>query len=99
MLIVWVCLTVLCTAVVLVGRLNRSPDRLQSMGFGTCDGVPCFLGVNIGTHWAEALHRIPNLVDDKNFEGDRRFVAEIEQGGRFQKSSMFIELAMAELLR
>jgi hypothetical protein len=37
-LVLWVGLTVICSAIMLIARLNRAPTRLQALGFGVCDG-------------------------------------------------------------
>jgi hypothetical protein len=47
-------LSAICAGVVGIVRANGGQDRLQAMGFGVCDGEPCFRGIRVGMPWSEA---------------------------------------------
>jgi hypothetical protein len=50
-------LAVLCAGAVVVARANRTPSPLQALGFGMCDGEPCWRGIKPGMKW-EALKTV-----------------------------------------
>jgi hypothetical protein len=52
--VVWLILVVICAGVVGIVRVNGGQDRLQAMGFGVCDGEPCWQGIRVGMDWEEA---------------------------------------------
>jgi hypothetical protein len=52
--VMWVILSAICAGVVGIVRANGGQDRLQAMGFGVCDGEPCFRGIKVGVSWNEA---------------------------------------------
>lgn len=60
-LIVWLTMAVICAAVIVVARLNPAPDVLQSLGFGVCDGEPCFRGIKAGMDWNETIRKLPDI--------------------------------------
>jgi hypothetical protein len=54
-LIVWMLMLVLCSGALIYGRASNQPNELQELGFGTCDGDPCFMGIVPGkTSWEDA---------------------------------------------
>ena len=60
-LVLWLTLAAICGAVIGIGRLNPAPDVLQTLGFGVCDGEPCYRGVKPGMDWAEAKSLFPQV--------------------------------------
>ena len=52
--------------VVVLGRLDHMPSKLQSLGFDICDGKPCFRGIKIGEDWTTAEKIFPQsaIYDD-----------------------------------
>jgi hypothetical protein len=53
--IVWLLMIVLCSGALLYGRASNQSNELQDLGFGVCDGDPCFMGIVPGkTSWDEA---------------------------------------------
>lgn len=92
LLIVWLLFCVVCAAAIVVGRLDHTPTPLQTLGFDTCDGDPCFRGLKLGTERAQAQPLLSTgkwsggdyygLPIDKGDLGvsltkDNRFVAQI----------------------
>jgi hypothetical protein len=65
-LALWVILAVAFAAVLLVARLNRTPDALQVLGFDVCDGEPCFRGIKLGTDWTQARGTFPEAKETTN---------------------------------
>jgi hypothetical protein len=59
-ILVTVFLAVLCAGVVLVARANRTPSRLQALGFDVCEGEPCWRGIRPGMDWALVREMFPN---------------------------------------
>jgi hypothetical protein len=64
MLVMWAMLSVICAGVVLIGRLNRAPDRLRMVGFELCDTGPCFRAIKAGTLWEEVKQHYPDTTAD-----------------------------------
>jgi hypothetical protein len=56
-------LIAICAGTVLVARANGGQDRLQAMGFGACDGEPCFRGIKVGMRWSEAKRVSPDASE------------------------------------
>jgi hypothetical protein len=59
----WLSLVAMCGAIVVTVRLNRTPDRLQTLGFDVCDGEPCFRGITLGMAWEEVRRRLPDAFE------------------------------------
>ncbi|MCC7446954.1 MAG: hypothetical protein IT324_06020 [Anaerolineae bacterium] len=72
-LLLWLALIALCAAGVGIGKLDRTPDTLQTLGFDVCDGEPCFRGIKPGMSWEDVQKRFPDMID-----GVQVFIAEIE---------------------
>jgi hypothetical protein len=54
-LFVWLGLLILCPVGLVVGRLDQTPNELQTLGFDLCDGKPCFMEITPGvTTWDDA---------------------------------------------
>jgi len=53
LLIIWLIFCVVCAAAIALGRLDHTPTTLQTLGFDTCDGDPCFRGLKPGMDWAK----------------------------------------------
>jgi hypothetical protein len=66
-LLLWLALIALCAAGVGIGKLDRAPDALQTLGFDVCDGEPCFRGIKPGMSWEEVQKRFPNAVSDGEY--------------------------------
>jgi len=64
-LLLWLALIALCAAGVGIGKLDRAPDTLQTLGFDLCDGEPCFRGIKPGMSWAEARRQYPHALVSK----------------------------------
>src|SRR5436190_4029156 len=64
LLIVWLVFCIVCAAAITLGRLDHTPTTLQTLGFDTCDGDPCFRGLKPGMDWdkARALLSKANLM-------------------------------------
>ncbi len=56
-LVMWLMLVIVCIGGVAVGRLDHTPNTLQELGFGLCDGEACFRGIKLGTDW-QTVHRV-----------------------------------------
>jgi hypothetical protein len=56
-------LAVICAAVVGIARTNAVPSRLQALGFGVCEGEPCWRGIKVGMRWEEAKRRLPEAIE------------------------------------
>jgi hypothetical protein len=55
-MIVWMLMFVLCSGALIYGRASDQPNELQELGFGVCDGDPCFMGIVPGeTKWEDAM--------------------------------------------
>jgi hypothetical protein len=67
LLIVWLGLTALCTAVVLLGQLDKKPSVLQLLGVDVCDGQPCYKGVKPGMEWARAQKLVPEAIKEDGY--------------------------------
>jgi hypothetical protein len=52
--VVWAILLAMCAGIVGIVRAQGGLDRLQAMGFGVCEGEPCFRGIKVGMDWAAA---------------------------------------------
>jgi hypothetical protein len=52
-------LFVIAGVVVINGRRNPTPDPLNALGFGVCQGEPCFRGIKPGTAWAAVQELFP----------------------------------------
>jgi len=61
-LLIWLMLIVLCAAGIEIGKLNRTPDSLQTLRFDICDGEPCFQGIKLGMSWEEARKELPEAI-------------------------------------
>jgi len=56
---------------ILVGRANSQPDQLQALGFGLCNGNPCYRGLTPGmTGWDKARKAATAL----GFEGNSAYL-------------------------
>ncbi len=44
---------VLCAMAMLLGRSNPPSNALSALGFGPCDGVPCYRGLRAGMDWSQ----------------------------------------------
>jgi hypothetical protein len=60
-------LVVISTGTILIARANGAPSRLAALGFGVCDGQPCFRGITLGMGWDETRRRLPNAIVSHNF--------------------------------
>jgi hypothetical protein len=60
--VVWLILIVICAGVVGIVRANGGQDRLAALGFGVCDGEPCFRGLKVGMDWSETQRLIPEAT-------------------------------------
>jgi hypothetical protein len=55
-IVLMVTLTLLTVIPIAVGRARNEPNELEALGFGVCDGRPCFMGIVPGvTTWIEAV--------------------------------------------
>jgi hypothetical protein len=61
-ILVTVFLAVLCAGVVLVARANWTPSRLQTLGFGMCNGDPCWQGLKAGMEWNKPV--VSRMIGD-----------------------------------
>src|SRR5258708_5488550 len=59
LLILWLIFCIVCAAAIALGRLDHTPTTLQTLGFDTCDGEPCFRGLKIGANWAKVQSIFP----------------------------------------
>ena len=62
-------LITLVSGAVLYGRISAKPNKLQQLGFDVCDGRPCFMGLTLGTPWANAramLAKRKELIDNSD---------------------------------
>lgn len=61
-------LAILCLIVITLSRLVAPPDELQTLGFGSCEGEPCYRGIVPGiTRWSDAKAR---FATDTNLSVD-----------------------------
>ena len=60
--IVCLALSVLCSAAIVLGRLDHTPSKLQTVGIDVCDGDPCFEGVKPGADWTQIEKLFSNAV-------------------------------------
>jgi hypothetical protein len=67
MLVLVLALALSCTVVVVIARASAGPDRLAALGFGVCDGEPCFRGIKPGMSWEETRHRLPDAIESREF--------------------------------
>lgn len=65
----WLLFIVLTTTAIAVGRSDHTKTPLQTIGFDTCAGMPCYLGITSGrTAWADAT-KILTLTGTVTNEG------------------------------
>src|SRR6266849_4982225 len=81
LLIVWLIFCVVCAATIALGRLDHTPTTLQTLGFDTCDGDPCFRGLKPGMDWA--FLAVPNYLSSSadlviSQTLDRKFINTIQ---------------------
>jgi hypothetical protein len=76
-----------CTGVMVIARLNREPGRLEALGFGVCDGEPCFRGIRPGMVWAEARAHYPK---ENQFEDEYALSVDTVQ------NSMYISITSSD---
>ena len=95
-------LLVICAGTIVVVRANRGPDRLQAMGFGLCDGEPCWRGLKPGTDWQKTQHLIPEATESRSpitvtFDGIDEYVTILVYSSRDKKtvSSIILEADLA----
>jgi len=60
-------LSISCAAAVVLGRLDHSPSKLQTLGIDVCDGAPCFRGIRLGTTWKIARNLFPEGIMDQGY--------------------------------
>jgi hypothetical protein len=60
---IWVIFASFSAGVVLIARANPAPDKLAALGFGMCDGEPCWRGVRWGMDWAEVKRELHDFRD------------------------------------
>src|SRR5688572_23445239 len=53
-------LLIIAVGVVVIARVNRSPNRLQALGFDVCEGEPCWRGIRPGMDWETVRNMFPN---------------------------------------
>jgi hypothetical protein len=63
----WTILSVFFAGTVLIARGNREPGPLQALGFGLCDGEPCWRGIKPGIDWSEVRKRFPAITYDGEY--------------------------------
>ncbi|MEP7287508.1 MAG: hypothetical protein ABI947_17255 [Chloroflexota bacterium] len=54
-----------CGAVVLIAQQNHTPDLLQRLDFGVCDGEPCWRGIKPGMAW-DKVQNYDLMLDGKS---------------------------------
>jgi hypothetical protein len=85
-LTLWLVLAVTFAAVLLIVRLNRTPDALQALSFDLCDGEPCFRGIKLGSDWTDVRSVFPEAQDDKDtlmvLRNDGAFISLFSDNGR-----------------
>src|SRR5258707_14914695 len=64
LLILWLIFCIVCAAAIGLGRLDHTPTTLQTLGFDTCDGDPCFRGLKPGMDWAKVQALISEGTSD-----------------------------------
>jgi hypothetical protein len=84
-------LLVICAGTIVVARANRGPDRLQAMGFGLCDGEPCWRGLKPGTDWQKTQHVLPEVTESSSpitvtFKGIDEYVTILVYSSRDKKT-------------
>jgi hypothetical protein len=57
---VWLVLVAVCTGGALAGRLDPAPNRLETLGFGLCDGEACYNHIKLGIDWRTVLDLFPD---------------------------------------
>jgi hypothetical protein len=62
-LILWLILGVMCAGVAGIGRASGGQGKLQAMGFGVCEGKPCFRGIKVGMSWRETARLMPDATE------------------------------------
>ena len=55
-------LVTLLTIVLSMAGQDQTPGLLQRIGYGTCDGLPCFRGVTLGMGWTEARSTLKEMT-------------------------------------
>jgi hypothetical protein len=68
LLLVWGTLCLICTAVVVLSRLDHAPSALQLYGIDLCDGEPCFQGLKVGTDWTKVQDLFPEAINKQLIE-------------------------------
>jgi hypothetical protein len=66
LLVIFVTLSICCSAAVVLGWLDHSPSNLQTLGL-ICAEEPCFRGVKIGTDRATVQQLFPDVTVNGNF--------------------------------
>jgi hypothetical protein len=96
-LAVWLLLSVIGGSVLLIARESPAPGRLQGLGFGMCDGEPCFRGIKVGMDWGEARRLVPDVTASRSgitfsFEGIDEHVTVFVSPSRDKKTVSSIRL-------
>ncbi len=63
LMLLWLLITALISSVMLYARAPAGPSGLQRLGFGSCDGKPCFMGITPG------LTLLPDAMADLETHG------------------------------
>jgi len=61
-LILWLLSVALIGGAALYGRAHAEPNELQALGFGVCEGRPCFMGITPGVTTIESARGILDKV-------------------------------------
>ncbi len=47
-MLLWLLISAVISSVILYSRTPAGPSELQRLGFGSCDGKPCLMGITPG---------------------------------------------------